>query len=279
MWNWNDICTKYRAYQMAGDYGGMMAILTQIKNHYNLLTNAQALQHLQEHCRSLFPDFNWQLPTNPEAQIDCYDCRGQIMQRYMATEGCPEGWIASPVNASTGVSKNPCHTRNKLSPQFGDVNFYDSNTGRAVGDPTIMRGGSVQSAAAKKIGNFLPKPAARKYSRLRGENPNVMTGKGRFKWPCWHNGKWCRCWKNNSGGINRMCRARGYNVRTSAPMGMNTSGLSKGYPINKGGILENKPLMNGYPINESGILDQKGMAKHDKGYPINSFGTHPKKRK
>ena len=38
-------------------------------------------------------------------------------------------------------------------------------------------------------------------------------------------------------------------------------------------------LRNGYPINESGILDQKGMAKHDKGYPINSFGTHPKKRK
>jgi hypothetical protein len=229
---WNDWCIKYRSYQLAGDNGGMQTILDAIKNYYNLATNAQALQMIVEHCNRYFPGFHWELPSNPEAQIDCYDCRGQIMQRYMAVEGCPEGWIASPVNASTGVSKNPCPHRNTTSgpfSRFGEVNFYDKKTGRSVGDAVLKRSGSFKGAAAKKIGSTMPRPQANKYRRLRQKG--------------------------------------------------NGTTLSKGYPINRLGMVEQPNRGKGYPINSHGIIDRKGMASENKGYPINSFGINPHKKR
>lgn len=182
MFNWNEVCIKYRSYQLANDYSGMMTILNQIKSYYNLSTNAQALQLIQENCARYFPNFHWELPTNPEAEIDCYDCRAQIMQRYMASQGCPSGWIAAPVSASSHTSKNPCINKNKLATRnYGTSNwkplsFYNTKTGEAIGDPVLQRGGSLNVALNNKIGNILPAPKARKYERTRGSNPNVIGG-------------------------------------------------------------------------------------------------------
>ena len=223
MFNWNDICTKYRSYQLAGDYGGMITILNQIKNYYNVATNAEALLLIREFCNQYYPGFDWELPVNPEAQIDCYDCRAQIMQRYMASEGCPEGWIASPVLAATGVSKNPCETRNTTSgqfSQFGEVNFYSKTTGKSIGDPVLMRGGSKQRAVRKKIGSTMTTQEARKYKRVRGVNTSMLS-----------NG-----YPINSKGIKQQ------------PL---TSG---GYPINSRGILQNPKLTKGFPINDRGVM-------------------------
>ena len=138
----------------------------------------------------------------------------------MASVGCPQGWIASPVNASTLTSKNPCDQRNKLAPRFGDVKFYDTSTGRSIGDATLSRRGSLKAAAAKKIGSHMPAPAASQYKRLR-QNGNGTT-------------------------------------------------LSKGYPMNKKGIVNPQHLSKGFPINERGIVDRKGM--NSKGYNINKRG-------
>ena len=35
MFNWTEICTKYRSYQLANDYGGMVSTLNQIKSFYD----------------------------------------------------------------------------------------------------------------------------------------------------------------------------------------------------------------------------------------------------
>ena len=173
MFNWNEICVKYRTYQMANDYIGMTSVLNQIKNHFGLLTNAQALQYIQENCNRWYPNWHWELPLNPEAQIDCYDCRAQIMQRYMASQGCPSGWIASPVNASTLISKNPCDHRNTTSnfgtSQFKPVHFYNNS-----GDPVLRRSGSMRSALTKKEGSTLSNTKASRYKRVKGRNPNVL---------------------------------------------------------------------------------------------------------
>tara|TARA_R110000782_G_scaffold10462_3_gene32668 strand:+ start:3506 stop:4165 length:660 start_codon:yes stop_codon:yes gene_type:complete len=181
MFNWTEICTKYRSYQLANDYGGMVATLNQIKSFYGLATNAQALQLIIERCDQYYPGFQWELPTNPEAEIDCYDCRAEIMQRYMAVEGCPSGWISSPVSASTKLSNNPCKQRNTTSSRnygtsnFSSIEFYKTN-GRAIGDPVLQRGGSLSGAVNTKIGNTLTTPKARKYERTRGVNRNVIGG-------------------------------------------------------------------------------------------------------
>ena len=181
MFNWNEICTKYRSYQLNNDYGGMVATLNQIKSHYGLISNAHALALINERCEQYYPTFRWELPTNPEAQIDCYDCRAQIMQRFMAVEGCPSGWLSSPVSASTNTSKNPCEQRNTTSGRnFGTTNwapikFYESN-GRSVGDPVMARGGSLRTAVNDKIGSTLPAPKARNYQITRGQNRNVIGG-------------------------------------------------------------------------------------------------------
>lgn len=202
---------------MANDYIGMTTILNQIKAHFGLSTNAQALQYIQENCNRWFPNFHWELPLNPEAQIDCYDCRAQIMQRYMASQGCPTGWIASPVNASTLTSKNPCEQRNTTSnfgtSQFQPVHFYNNS-----GDPVLRRAGSMKSALIKKRGSTMSNTKARRYNRIKGKNPNVINN-------------------TNSAGV----------IDYNAPLGSNRSGLStmgrrgnprRCYRIDAGGCIE-----------------------------------------
>ena len=170
----------------------MNQILNQIKNHFGLATNAQALAYIQENCNRQFPNFEWQLPIEPtNSFVDCYDCNAQIMQRFPAGTPCPEGWISSPVSASRNTSNNPCKERNVHGNRnFGTtywqpISFYNKKTGGAIGDPVLQRGGSIASAVNKKIGNF---------------NPN-----------------------NTMGAYER-------------PIDMNTSMLTKGYPINSTGI-------------------------------------------
>ena len=180
MFNWTEICSKYRAAQLAGDNNAMLAILNQIKTHYSLGHNATALAMINERCERFYPKFIWSLPEIPiVSYVDCYDCNQQIMNRFPSGTPCPEGWIASPVSATYNTSNNPCNPRNTHTPttptQWQPISFYNTNTGNAIGDPVLQRGGNMNNAVNKKIGNFTPVQKAGKYQRTRGMNTSMLT--------------------------------------------------------------------------------------------------------
>ena len=130
---WNEWCTKYNSYQMAGDTSGMMSILTTLvqTGYANSLQNAFSL--LKGQCRERGWDraTGWTYPgdtSGDRGYTDCYDCRNLVMSRVPAGTPCPKSWIAAPVDPFTGLSKSPCVSRRPKG-RMGSSSARMSNTG------------------------------------------------------------------------------------------------------------------------------------------------------
>ena len=118
--NWNEICTKYNSYWINNDIVGMNFLLNHVISLGYANNVSGAFAQLKRRCGEYGWNINeWTHPSQTNAQIDCYKCDEQIMNRIPASQSCPKSWLSSPVNPSTLQSANPCNPQAKVTQNGG----------------------------------------------------------------------------------------------------------------------------------------------------------------